>query len=107
MTKASRKRIHKALKGAVPHLATGQDSETGFNTEFICCAITDGAPNLSSRFNDGSEAREMIESRIWPWITLETWLKNQRRVRAKDLTFERIQQHRHAWLQQLIKEFSK
>ena len=110
MNKSARKQIHRALKSAVPFLHDGKDEGNDWNTEYICVAI-DHARRSSKyawpSYNGASMARSTIESRISPFCSFETWLERQPTVRYADLTFERVQKHRHAWLQQLIKEFSK
>jgi len=49
----------------------------------------------------------MIEERIFPYYSLGGWLEHQAGIRERDLTNNRMQAYRHAWLKQLIKEFSK
>lgn len=79
-------------------------------TEYICFAIT----NVRHFELDVTEApiyklvrktRDMIEQRLFPCNTMESWLFRETYVPLKDLTPDRVQAHRLAWMNLLIKEF--
>jgi hypothetical protein len=78
--------------------------------KFICIAITTAAAN-SKRILDRDIERctDIVESRLEEDATLEDWLESKgcvgnylMRDRA---TKDRMQEHRHAWLDLLIAEF--
>ena len=78
--------------------------------KFICIAITTAAA-YSKRITDKDIARctDIIESRIGGAYTMEGWLESKGCMNNYLLcdrdTKDRIQQHRHAWLDALIAEF--
>jgi hypothetical protein len=78
--------------------------------KFICIAITTAAA-YTKRMTSGDIERctEVVESRLEGAYTLEGWLNNQGCVPEHELcdrtTKDRIQAHRHAWLDQMIAEF--
>ena len=77
--------------------------------KFICIAITVAAAHCK-RVTDGDIERceGIIGSRIDTY-TLEGWLVNRGCIPEQFLndhnTLDRIQEHRHAWLDQMIAEF--
>lgn len=48
----------------------------------------------------------IIGERMGERITMASWLKYTAGIPANELTLERVQAHRHAWVDLLIEEFS-
>ena len=61
-------------------------------------------PEVESRVK---EVRAMIEKRLFPWNTLEAWLRHCANVPVGKLTHERLQQHRRKWALKMIAEFKR
>jgi len=72
--------------------------------KFICWAIEDSFAGTQAARD---AAKRVIGQRIYPYISMDDWLQQQFGVRKfnRVYTFERMQQHRVAWLKQLIEEF--
>ena len=103
MAKITNKQIANAFRKAVPFLRT--DELDGGKTSFICFAVDDATDcgRVDRRACD--KACEIIGKRLGVGCgSIHTWLRRQG-IPEKDLTHDRVQAHRHAWLQQLIKEF--
>lgn len=101
------KQIHEALVNAVPYLAKPGGLGAHFFQEYICFAIESGNKDAMSRITYGGiKARETISERLWPNNSLDGWLSRQG-IPDEKLTWNNMQRHRHAWLKQLIEEFSK
>ena len=107
----SRLRIAKAMRNAVSHLARNRTdgNDNWFMNEFICHAIEDANQNLNLfsrlRYTDAAiRAKSTIHRRLEGCGTLDSWLI-KKGIPSKDLTYERVQAHRHKWLKQLIKEY--
>ena len=110
MAKVSKKEIAQAFRNAVPRLYR-TDAEKRrcparrCGNEFICHAIFDG--NNTGTYESkaittvGAAARRVIEKRIRPYGTINSWLRHQ----GVEIWNGDIQVYRHAWLQQLIQEF--
>jgi hypothetical protein len=78
--------------------------------KFICIAITVAAANCKRITDEDVErCEDVIKSRMDGEYTLEGWLNDRGCVRVQELgdrtTKDRIQAHRHAWLELLIAEF--
>jgi hypothetical protein len=79
--------------------------------KFICIAIMTAASHTESITNgDIDRCRLMIEARLEGCGTIEEWLQVRGFLPFEwglvdTPTRDRIQQHRHAWLDMLIKEF--
>ena len=105
----SRARIAKAMRKAVERLAKGSGKDytsRWFMNEFICHAIEDGNPGKGTfMYTDAAmRARTAIHKRLEGCETLESWLL-KKGIPSTDLTFDRMQAHRHKWLKMLIKEY--
>ena len=106
----SNAKIAQAFKNAVPYLAKNKAHYEGIygTTEYICFAIEHGNPSKPCSANYisqvGIRARSIVSRRIGSAYTMEDWLRKQG-IPYADLTFGRLQKHRHAWLKMLIKEF--
>ena len=100
------------LKHAKRYLAKYNSECYGYNTErFICIAISTAASH-TKRITDKDVERccQMIESRLEGQHVLEQWLQHKGCIALTwpptDPTVrDRIQQHRHAWLDMMITEF--
>lgn len=100
-TKNVRAEIVKALKAAKPHLWCGTRHQSR-KTEYICLALE----RVSRQHPTGvAYAKSLIAERLGRSNTLWGWLRSQG-ISQKQLTDDRVQQHRHAWVDQLIAEFS-
>ena len=106
----SRARIAKAMRKAVERLSTGRVKDYNsrwFMNEFICHAIEDA--NLSTNpytYTDAAKrAKSAIQARLEGCQTMDSWLINKKGVPPEDITFARMQAHRHKWLKMLIKEY--
>ena len=106
MKKISNKQIAQAFRNAVPCLDKRGSDE---NKHFYICFAIEQSPDTD--YYVKAAAMGIISDRIAPCTTLEEWLE-ERGVPAKQLenpaTYNptrRLQQHRYAWLKQLITEF--
>lgn len=71
--------------------------------KYLCQAIQDAAKDTEMHKEIASQVVSTIERRIYPHITLESWLLW--RVPEAEITPERVQRHRYEWLKQLESEF--
>ena len=97
------------MRKAVERLAKGSGKDytsRWFMNEFICHAIEDGNPGKGRfMYTDAAmRARTAIHKRLEGCETLESWLL-KKGIPSTDLTFDRMQAHRHKWLKMLIKEY--
>jgi len=99
---SSRKEIADVFHKAKDYLWDGKGLMFGQN-EFICHAISRTRTDWYAR----REARKIVMKRIYPFYTFDSWLSQQPSVKHKDMTVERVQAHRRAWLNKLVAEFSK
>lgn len=104
------------LRHAKRHLAPSHNGTYNYTTKtgaekFICIAIMTAA-EVTKRITayDVKRCKDMIASRLEGFDTLEGWLQYKGYL-PKELSWvdhatrDRIQQHRHAWLDMLITEF--
>jgi hypothetical protein len=100
------------FKRAKQHLANDftEVCNSSSKEKFICIAITTAAA-YSKRITDKDIERctAIVESRIDGAYTMEGWLESKRCINSYSLCGrtikDRIQEHRHAWLDLLIAEF--
>jgi hypothetical protein len=101
------------FKQAKQHLAKDYDETCNSPTKekFICIAINTAAA-YTKRMTSGDIERciGIVESRLEYATTLEGWLAKRGCVAHDDYpisrtTQDRIQEHRHAWVDMLIAEF--
>jgi hypothetical protein len=100
------------FKRAKQHLAKDfSEVYTGpWGEKFICIAIMTAAA-YSKRITNGEveRCRKIVESRLEGTETIESWLESKGCINDYSLcdraTKDRIQAHRHAWLDMLIAEF--
>lgn len=103
------KQISKAFCKAIPYLNSGLG---GYKTEYICHAIRQAdVYSTTNHFKPISpvakQAITIIESRLAGnniRRTMRGWLRKNG-VSESELTWEKVQAHRHAWLKMLITEF--
>lgn len=69
-------------------------------TMLICWAID----RVPARLQERDDARAIIKDRLKGHSVLDQWLQANG-VKNRDITFDRVQAHRHAWLDLLIAEF--
>jgi hypothetical protein len=104
------------LKHAKRYLATTYKNSYDYvnqegQEKFICIAImTAASHNKRISDKDVERCRKMIASRLEGNDSLEGWLMHKGCIHEEFLLFDRatkdrIQQHRHAWLDMLITEF--
>lgn len=102
------------LKHAKRYLATAYNERYDYikkegQEKFICIAImTAAAATKRITVKDVDRCRLMIESRLEGCDTLEGWLVSKGCIPSNGWTHadkDRVQQHRHAWLDMLIAEF--
>jgi hypothetical protein len=100
------------FKRAKQHLAKDYDETCNAPSKekFICIAITTAAAHSKRITNEDVErCTEVVESRLEGVYTLEGWLVDRGCIPEYGLcertTKDRIQAHRHAWLDLLIAEF--
>ena len=97
------------FKRAKQHLAKDFEETRNDKEKFICIAITIAAARCKRMTDEDVERCEgIIGSRIDTY-TLEGWLVNRGCIPEEFLNdpniLDRIQAHRHAWLDLLIAEF--
>jgi hypothetical protein len=104
MNAQTRALILDALLAAKPFLATTLPC---CKERYICTAISTASECGYSDAAGARLARAMIEERIAPLYTIESWLS----INVPDAYDARyknvVQQYRHRWLDALIEEFSK
>ena len=100
------------FKQAKQHLAMDYDETCNDPSKgkFICIAITIAAENCKRiTVADVKRCEDVIKSRMGGAYTLEGWLVDRGCIPEYELcdltTKDRIQAHRHAWLDYLIAEF--
>jgi hypothetical protein len=93
-----RKAIAAAFRAAKSLLWDGAPSFYADKFTFICNALVD------SRHEARHAASDVIRIRLSPFNFLNQWLKHKG-IDAEDYPPERLQAHRHAWLDMLIAEF--
>ena len=101
-TPEERQGITEALQAAKPFLWDGQDQQIEKHiSEFICIAL------LNCQHPSSSVARQVVSSRLYPHISIYFYLIDEVRVRRSRLTEKAVQTFRHAWVDELIREFSE
>jgi hypothetical protein len=97
---------------AKQHLAKDYDETCNIprKEKFICIALITAAANCKRiTEEDVKRCTGIVESRLEGAYTMEGWLNNQGCVPEYELcdrtTKDRIQAHRHAWVDMLIAEF--
>ena len=97
-TKQQRRDLHKAFKAAQPYLE---------KQGFLCWAVTAAYRAGKIDLEQVKLAKSLIEHRICPHHTADTWLVASGGVPNEELTHPAVQTYRKRWLASLIEEFSK
>ena len=104
-TPAQKQSIVTALKAAKPFMWDGVSDIRG-KYLFICFAISGaGRKGLINPY-DALVARSLINSRLDGWGTIDNWLMYSMGIPPAEITPERLQPYRLAWVDKLIEEFS-
>lgn len=104
-TKRDRKALVKAFREGKKFLWDGKSPRGPWVDNMICFAIALAEHAGAVTPRAGALAANLIQRRLGWGTGMRTWLKD-RGVPRGDLTDERVQAHRHAWLDLLIAEFS-
>jgi hypothetical protein len=107
---AARKALRQAFKAAKIYLARNAadlDNYQQPNEEFICCSLDRASleGHISAKSLEASQA--LVMDRISPYVTACQWLAGTLKVDMMKLDEDDVQEWRHRWLDELIKEFSK
>lgn len=101
--------IASALKAAKPFLA--KSAHAIHKEQFICYAILRAEERGKCEWHETILARRMIMERLCGRYNIECWLQNrigyQKYFAAKLRNPDVIQEYRHRWLDELIREFSE
>ena len=102
LTKTQKRSMAEAFRKAAAVLTL--ENTPGYNVRrvYICLAIED----VESDHHTVERCCKLIEQRLGQYFTLDTWLLGEAKIPSTELTFEAVQQHRLAWLNQLAEEFS-
>lgn len=102
--KVTRKQICEAFKNAVNYLTLPTEScyYDPRKTSYVCFAIS---RNICRTNKAQVAARKVIMQRLNGYGDVQDWLEN-RGVHHSMFTHVNLQEYRHRWLQELIKEFS-
>ena len=105
-TKEERSSIVQALTSAKQYLWDGE-GEKSINQERAICFALDSAyiVDACDAFGNAETCR-VIMARLSPTTSVPSWLELQG-IPFEEQSFPRVQAHRHAWVDQLIKEFSE
>lgn len=104
-------KISELLTEAKKYLWDGKDEkelERLDKSEYICFAILSAArnnPNEIANHATYLRCRRVIEARLFPCNGFYSWLHYEAKIPQTMLTQERVQAHRLAWMNKLIKEF--
>ena len=97
-TKQQRKDLHKAFRAAQPYLE---------EQVFLCWAVVEAHAAGMITTEQKELAKNLIEHRMYPYVTVGGWLRSDAGVPNKELTPKAMKAYRKRWLESLIKEFSK
>ena len=86
------------------------DDPKKHKSEFICFALSnvqrfDLQKTQAPLLKIVCKTKDMIEARLFPWNNMDAWLQHGANIPYKDLTPDRVQAHRLAWMNLLIKEY--
>ena len=101
------KEIAAGFAAAKKYLWDGVSPQTRvYSPIHICTALARASDRRKITVEVRKHCQEIITQRIDRHPTFESWLISVG-VKNTELTRQRIQAHRHAWLDLLIKEFSE
>jgi len=115
----TKKQMAAALQACIPYLArTHKDYTQKGQTEYICFALERGLRGAGSDWDAVQAVTRVVERRLYPANNMHSWLIDQGYLGNDNSVsiqkdgmffnvFDEVQAHRHAWVQELIKEFSK
>lgn len=105
MNKIKHAKAVEVLKAARKHLAVDSDDQS--RHEFLCAAIEAACLRDDSRSEAGEMLRCLIMLRLQGYRTLDMWLRSEHGIRGLyNNKSRKLQATRHAWLDDLIREFS-
>ena len=103
------------LKKAKRYLAKSRNDHQSTDKEsFICYSITSAAYSGSVSDKDSDRVQKLVQDRLSPHATLETWLEKVHHIPRVyyDAGFseigkyaDKLQTTRHAWINSMIEEF--
>ena len=102
LTKTQKRSMAEAFRKAAAVLALENTPGHNVHRTYICLAIKD----VESDHHTAERCCKLIRQRLGQYFTLDTWLMEEAKIPRTELTFEAVQQHRLAWLNQLAEEFS-
>lgn len=100
------KKIAAGFVVAKRYLWDGVEELTGNKSSYICFALRNACNKKEISIKVCLACTSIISSRLNGSFTLKTWLRAQG-IFVGDISNALLQKHRHAWLDLLIKEFSK
>ena len=101
------KEIAAGFAAAKQYLWDGLSSQTPvYMPKHICAAIDKAARKRKITVKTGDACKKVIASRLNNSITFEGWLI-RKSVTITEADIPKVQAHRQAWLDLLIKEFSE
>lgn len=108
MNKIERAQAVELLKATKQRLQVNCLFAPSGTSEFLCNAITLAAKKRRQTMI-GAKLRRLIAKRLGNHTTLDTWLFNEHGITFQQMYADdnrKLQATRHAWLDDLIKEFS-
>lgn len=102
-TKRERKEIAEAFRAAKKYLWDGRG---GRGYKHICYALEETYLPKRDYWDTIVLAKGIVASRIYPHLSVETWLIEKKLIDKYNHDRAMVQQYRHAWLDALIKEFN-
>lgn len=100
------KEIAAGFAAAKQYLWDGVEETPRNKSSYICLALRNACKKKEISTELFNSCFSIISNRLNGSLTLKTWLW-ARGIFVEDITNVLMQKHRHAWLDLLIKEFSK
>lgn len=101
------KKIAAGFAAAKQYLWDGMSSQIPvYLHTHICVALSRASEERKITVRVRKRCQEIIDQRIDDKVTLGNWLISKG-IKNAELTCQRMQAYRHAWLDLLIKEFSE
>ena len=101
-TREQKQRMAEAFRKAAAVLTLENTPGHNVRRIYICLALGEA----ESDYHTVELCRKLIEQRLGQYFSLKSWLMEEAKIPRTELTFEAVQQHRLAWLNQLAEEFS-
>lgn len=102
----SNKKIAAGFAAAKQYLWDGVEEPPRNKSSYICLALKNACNKKAISVKVQIACALVISSRLDGAFTMRTWLR-ARGIFAEDMSNALMQKHRHAWIDLLIKEFSK